>query len=316
MTYAPDTLQDARTFLITTVPGLSGAAVGIVGDTSHAATGTSYHLGEDDLADTAYSIIESSRDKNGLTDAASALDVGWFSVKAGGKTHTLRTFSAWLVAECEAGAADTRDIREVIYTLDGKTVKRWDRLGRRTSGDSSHLYHTHISYFRDSEKRDKTALFRRYLTEIGLLEDDTMPTVADVWAYDPGKNGTTDANGGIPNVVSTTAAARKANTTISPVTALYHLLLRTQKLMDGQTAQATAVAAIGTAVATLAKAQGADTTKITAALDALSAAVAQVDEETVTALLGGGVEQLADLLAGSLGADDLAKLGALLTQAP
>ncbi len=170
MTFAPAPLAAARSFLLANVPGLKPVAVGIVGDTAHAATGTSYHLGKDQLASDSYSIVESPRDRKGLSNAAAGLDIGEFSFRAGGKAHTLRTFSAWLVLECRSGAADTQDIREVIYSLDGTSVRRWDRLGRRTTGDSSHRWHTHISYFRDSEQRDKTGLFRRYLTEIGLLE--------------------------------------------------------------------------------------------------------------------------------------------------
>ena len=111
------------------------------------------------------------------------MDVGTFSVRSGGGTHNLRTFSTWMVAQCVANAADTRDIREIIYSPDGRTVRRWDRLGRRTSGDSSHLYHTHFSFFRDSTKagRDLTPLFRRYLTAIGMIatakpEDDMEQT--------------------------------------------------------------------------------------------------------------------------------------------
>ena len=63
-----------------------------------------------------------------------------------------------------------RDLREIIYSPDGKVVRRWDRLGKRSSGDDSHLWHTHFSFFRDSTKadRDQTPLFRRYLTGIGL----------------------------------------------------------------------------------------------------------------------------------------------------
>lgn len=168
MTYAPRTLLTARTLLIETIPGLSGAAVGIVGDTAHAATGTSYHLGKNQLDRDSYSIVESSRDRNGLTDAAAALDIGEFSFKAGGLTHDLRTFSLWLVGQCRTGGAGTADIREVIYSPDGRTVLRWDRLGKRSTGDGSHRYHTHISYFRDSESRDKTALFLRYFAHTGL----------------------------------------------------------------------------------------------------------------------------------------------------
>lgn len=172
MTFAPRPLLAARIFIIETIPGLSGAVVGIVGDGPHAATGSSYHLGKSQLRSDSYTIVESARDRSGLSDAASGLDIGMFSFPAGGKTHTLRTFSAWLVGQCQAGAAETLDIREVIYSTDGRNVRRWDRLKRRSDGDKSHLYHTHISYFRDSENRDKTALFRRYLTEAGLIEGE------------------------------------------------------------------------------------------------------------------------------------------------
>jgi hypothetical protein len=182
-TVSPNGLKAARLLLLEHLDGLTSTEVGIVGDTAHAAGGDSYHLGKSQIRARAgrdrYSVDESPRDKAGLTDAASALDVGQFSHRAGGRTHTLQTFSAWLVAQCKAGAADTRDIREVIYSPDGSTVRRWDRLGRRSTGDSSHTFHTHISYFRDSESRDKTALFRRYLTEIGILEDDVALTDAD-----------------------------------------------------------------------------------------------------------------------------------------
>ncbi|BEL07816.1 hypothetical protein Q0Z83_060070 [Actinoplanes sichuanensis] len=188
-TYAPDSLQAARRLLLAHLPGLTSLEVGIVGDTAHADGGDSYHLGKGQIRDRngrdRYSVDESSRDRNGLSNAASALDIGTFAVAIGGKRHDLRTFSVWLVAQCKANTADTRDIREVIYSPDGSTVKRWDRLGIRSSGDSSHTFHTHISYFRDSESRDKTGLFRRYLTEIGLLEAPVTPAdVADIWTTD------------------------------------------------------------------------------------------------------------------------------------
>ena len=51
MTYAPPTLNDLRDYW--TANG--GTFLGIVGDTRHAVTGTSYHLGKDQLAATAYS---------------------------------------------------------------------------------------------------------------------------------------------------------------------------------------------------------------------------------------------------------------------
>ncbi|MEU6075269.1 hypothetical protein [Micromonospora sp. NPDC047074] len=150
---------------------LESAEVGIVGDPAHRG---GYHCGSDRVLPRDYSVVESSRDSTGLTLDAAALDVGQFEVRSGGRTHDLRSFSTWCVAQCVAGTSDSRDIREIIYSPDGKVVRRWDRLRKRTSGDKSHLWHTHISFFRDSikAKRDQTPLFRRYLTGIGLIEGD------------------------------------------------------------------------------------------------------------------------------------------------
>ncbi|MEU1240030.1 hypothetical protein ABZ388_06695 [Micromonospora parva] len=190
MTRAPANLLAVRSLLLThldNAPGpddLDPAEVGIVGDSAHRG---GYHCGSDRLDSDDYSVRESPRDKAGLTLDAAALDVGQFSVTVGGKTHNLRTFSVWCVAQCKAGAADTKDIREIIYSPDGSTVKRWDRLGKRTSGDSSHRWHTHFSFFRDAIKagRDQRPLFRRYLQSIGLIEgptstEDDMPTAQEI----------------------------------------------------------------------------------------------------------------------------------------
>ncbi|PZG05151.1 hypothetical protein C1I95_32895 [Micromonospora craterilacus] len=150
---------------------LEPSEVGIVGDANHRG---GYHCGSDRVVPNDYSVVESPRDRNGLTLDAAALDVGMFRVSADGSNHDLITFSTWCVAQCVANAPDTRDLREIIYSPDGKVVRRWDRLGRRTTGDRSHLWHTHFSFFRDSIKanRDQTPLFRRYLSTIGLLKQE------------------------------------------------------------------------------------------------------------------------------------------------
>ncbi|MDG4784364.1 hypothetical protein O7626_41120 [Micromonospora sp. WMMD1102] len=185
MTIAPENLKAVRRLLLDHLDirensnayptDLDPNEVGIIGDPNHRG---GYHCGRDRVDDDDYSVRESSRDRSGLTEAASALDIGQWSTTVAGKRHDLRSMSIWLVAQCKAGAADTRDIREVIYSPDGDVVKRWDRLGKRSSGDSSHRWHTHISYHRDATRagRDLTALFRRYLTTIGLAagEDDDM----------------------------------------------------------------------------------------------------------------------------------------------
>ncbi|MFC4020146.1 hypothetical protein ACFOW4_19680 [Micromonospora sp. GCM10011542] len=180
MTRAPANLLAVRSLLLTHLnvdpdttrsDDLEPAEVGIVGDAAHRG---GYHCGSDRVVTNDYSVVESPRDRAGLTLDAAALDVGGFEVRSGGRTHTLPSFSLWCVGQCAANATDTRDLREIIYSPDGSTVKRWDRLGRRSSGDDSHRWHTHFSFFRDAIKagRDQRPLFRRYLSSIGLLEDD------------------------------------------------------------------------------------------------------------------------------------------------
>ncbi|MGB2570546.1 hypothetical protein ACPFP2_19145 [Micromonospora citrea] len=196
MTTAPANLLAVRRLLLdhlnvdpdtVRADDLEPGEVGIVGDAAHRG---GYHCGSDRVVTNDYSVVESTRDSSGLTLDASALDVGVFEVQSGGRTHNLYTFSTWCVAQCVANTPDSRDIREIIYSPDGRTVRRWDRLGRRTSGDDSHLWHTHFSFFRDSTKakRDQTPLFRRYLTTIGLLEDDDMTPEEHTWLETVHKN--------------------------------------------------------------------------------------------------------------------------------
>jgi hypothetical protein len=190
MTRAPANLLAIRSLLLTNLnvdpntvrdAELEPTEVGIVGDADHRG---GYHCGSDRVVTNDYSVVESSRDRNGLTLDAAALDVGGFTVRSGGRTHTLPSFSLWCVGQCAANAPDTRDIREIIYSPDGTTVKRWDRLGKRTSGDSSHRWHTHFSFHRDAIKagRDLTPLFRRYLRTIGLIpEEDELTPEERTW---------------------------------------------------------------------------------------------------------------------------------------
>jgi len=156
MTYAPESLLDLRAYL-QPITGLSPANLGIVGDADHQLVAVSYHLGRDQLDSTAYS-RRTLRDAAGLTNAASAMDIGNYP--------GLRQLSIDLVRAGMTNEPGTRDIREIIYSPDGKRVLRWDRergytsLPREGEADSSHLWHTHISWYRDSEQRDKIAVFR------------------------------------------------------------------------------------------------------------------------------------------------------------
>lgn len=149
MSYAPNDLISVRARMMA-VTGLGPVSMGIVGDAAHDG---GYHCGNDRTIDDDYSVVESWRDSNGLSGAASAIDIGDFSVLYAGKRVTLRSLSIALVQACQRNDPRTEAIREIIYTPDGYNVSRWDKLGVRSGGDDSHLSHTHISFFRDSEGR-------------------------------------------------------------------------------------------------------------------------------------------------------------------
>jgi hypothetical protein len=164
-TYAPQTLLDCRHCYMEYTGITDFTAVGIVGDDDHdggyhcgwSGRKTDSHGNTDD-----YSWEESSRDSNHKTNAASAIDFGWFDITINGKRTTLIDFNLWMVEQLNAGAPDTLDIREFIYTPDGKIVKRWDRLKIRTGGDNSHLTHSHCSRFRDAENKPLAPLVERF----------------------------------------------------------------------------------------------------------------------------------------------------------
>lgn len=166
MSYAPQTLKDARA-VYKKYTGLPDVSVGIVGDEEHDG---GYHCGWDlrrirngQLDD--YSWEESSRDWNHKTDAASAIDFGNFQINLGGHYVTLLDFNLWMVKQLDSQAPDTLDVREFIYTSDGSTVKRWDRLNKRSSGDDSHLTHSHLSRFRDAENNPLAPLVQRFFNQ-------------------------------------------------------------------------------------------------------------------------------------------------------
>jgi hypothetical protein len=158
---APRALRTLQAFL-RPVTGLRPVSLGIIGDARH---DDGYHLGRDRIfgptgkGDDDYSVV-TRRDKRGLNNSASAMDIGSFK--------RLREMSIWIVRQARSDAPDTRDIREIIYSPDGTKVLRWDRQRgansrpRTGEADNSHRTHTHISWYRDSQKRDKTALFARF----------------------------------------------------------------------------------------------------------------------------------------------------------
>ncbi|MEV4767809.1 hypothetical protein [Micromonospora humida] len=301
MTTAPSNLMAVRRLLLDNLKGLDPAAVGIVGDPAHRG---GYHCGSDRVVSNDYSVVESPRDRTGLTEHASGLDVGGFAVTVGGKRHTLASFSVWLTDQCRAGTADTHDIREVIYSPDGKVVRRWDRLGRRSTGDDSHLWHTHISYHRDAIKagRDQTAVIRRYLVTIGLLQAP-KPVEVPV-AQDPVAWATTNR----------TAAL------LSGAPADYQIDGEKQRRREPNRIAEALARIEAKAEATLAAVKGVDGPGIIARINEVAAAEVQRDAQALAELTG-RLDAVADLLrrleSGELTAEQvLTKLRDLLPSAP
>jgi hypothetical protein len=160
MSYSPRTLTELGAYW--TAHG--GVNLGVVGDANHT---TGYHLGRDRLPDGDYS-ARLPRDVAGLSGAASAIDLG----KLNGSYTELYGFSRWLVASSRPDEL----IREIIYSPDGQRVQRWSGVDGKIhtgpgNGDASHRTHTHISYFRDTEYREKVAGFA------GYWEDDMAAIV-------------------------------------------------------------------------------------------------------------------------------------------
>jgi hypothetical protein len=176
VTSQPDSLRDLGAFW--TAHG--GVNLGVVGNEKHC---DGYHLGQDrifsscackpkgrciaGLKNNDYS-VRTVRDQSGLTNFASAIDLG----RLNGTLPQLQAFSRWLVRRCQANVRGTRDVREIIYSPDGKRVYGYSReMGVASRpildyGDASHLTHTHISFYRDSETRDKRPLFEPFFDAV------------------------------------------------------------------------------------------------------------------------------------------------------
>jgi hypothetical protein len=213
MTYAPATITQLAAYWVAE----GGVNAGIVGNSVHC---KGYHLGKDriygtcackpggvckpGLGDADYS-VKHARDKAGLTNASAGFDMG----RLDGTLANLQAFSKWLVARCKADATGYRDIREIIYSPDGVAVKRWDNYAKvlytggdgTGQGDNSHRWHTHVSFARDSETRDKRPMWRPYF-EPAVTPGGPMPAIT---SYIPGQLATVKASRNVRTAPSLTA---------------------------------------------------------------------------------------------------------------
>lgn len=163
MSYAPSSIKALAAFWV----AQGGVNLGIVGNLAHRQR-QSYHNGKDAITEygrTAvndYS-IRTARDKAGLTNAASALDIG----RLNGSLTDLWEFSRWFAEQCLENKPGYGDVREVIFWSPIRNrVIGWSDLNPtlflNDYGDLSHKTHTHISFYRDSETRAKVPMFSGY----------------------------------------------------------------------------------------------------------------------------------------------------------
>jgi hypothetical protein len=197
MTYNPITLKDLGSYWVSQ----GGVNLGVVGNKAHT---KGYHLGKDRIYDGSgpgigsddYS-VQLARDKAGLTNAASAIDLG----RLDGSLTDLRKFSKWLVARCMADIKVRHEFREIIYSPDGTIVQRYSSVDNKIhtgpgNGDDSHKTHSHCSFIRDTELRNKIWLISPYFAapipapggNMSQFITYTTPKIAVVpagtWIYD------------------------------------------------------------------------------------------------------------------------------------
>lgn len=188
MTNSPSDLLSLRSRLAA-ITGLSDpSTLGIVGDSAHAATG-GYHEGRTDLANAGvYSAAASAgsssqdysvrlgRDRSGLTESASAMDVG-YQWPHGGNAAWLR-FNNLLVAQLHANDPALAAVRACNYSPDGSTRLRTDRQYGWSVVASSDVVdiHTHIEWYRDTEGNRQASLDRIAQLAQAAVANQPLPT--------------------------------------------------------------------------------------------------------------------------------------------
>lgn len=145
---------------------------GIVGDTAHS---FGYHLARHDLPGSDYS-VQLPRDRQGASDAASALDVSL-------PPDLMITCTRRLLAAAKAHDVRLRALREFCGTLDGQNTYPWDLSSNRSEGvntwDDSHLWHIHLSFYREFAD-DAAALAP--IADVFAGKPLTLPATSPNWS--------------------------------------------------------------------------------------------------------------------------------------
>lgn len=181
MTNAPADLLGLRA-QFQHLAGLSAVDVGIVGDAAHARSG-GYHIGRSGLVaagmwSSDYS-VRLTRDRNGATESASAMDVGagWGQ----GRAVWLRWNNLFANA-LRSGDPALAAVRGINYSPDGQLKWRIDReQGFRTESSSDTVdIHTHIEWYRDTEGHRQQSLDRIAALAQQAITGQLAPTGVDV----------------------------------------------------------------------------------------------------------------------------------------
>lgn len=143
--YAPEAIKTLYGLVAGELAGLTN--LGIVGDPRHT---YGYHRARSVLPPYDYSVMLPD-DQAGDPDAASALDLG-------GDPSTLALIMSRLINATGTRDPRLRPLREFLGSLDGVNVTGRDvTTGAVINGDSSHLWHVHLS------------ILRRYATDTEAL---------------------------------------------------------------------------------------------------------------------------------------------------
>lgn len=144
--YAPAAIHGVFDRLASVRPHVDWTLSGIVGDIAHK---YGYHRARAVLPADDYS-IELKRDQGGDDWAASALDI-----TPPDALHQHR-LTYRLAKATTAGDHRLRCVREWYGSLDSVHVAGWDlATDRPATSDASHLWHVHISFYRDTTARAK-----------------------------------------------------------------------------------------------------------------------------------------------------------------
>lgn len=162
MTDSPSDLRAFRSTVLSITGITDGNSVGIVGDGAHQRTG-GYHEGKDVLVanglwSTDYS-VRLTRDRNGCTNSASAIDVG-YQWPHGGNAAWVRWNNS-LASHLKSNDPKLSAIRAINY-WNGSRKIRIDReygWSEQSTTDTVDI-HTHIEIYRDTEGSRQTTLDR------------------------------------------------------------------------------------------------------------------------------------------------------------